>query len=157
MGIFDIILFIILAAAMVMGFIKGFCAQLGSIAGVVIGIIMCRLFGDNVQRLLFGGESGMGYTIAAYAILFIVVYLLCFLVARLFSSTLSALHLGIINRVAGAVFSLIVAAVIISIAINVYLVIEPSDKGFFMDRNKPWRPTITMVAPNLLGYIATGK
>ncbi len=154
MQVFDIILFIILAAAVVLGFIKGFCAQLGAISGVVIGIIMCRMFGDSFQRLIFGAESGMGYTIAAYAILFIVVYLLCFLVARLFSSTLSALHLGIINRVAGAVFSLIIWVVVISIGINVYLVIEPKDKGFFMNRNKPWRPTITMVAPNLLGYLA---
>ncbi|MBD5183197.1 MAG: CvpA family protein [Bacteroidales bacterium] len=153
MSIFDIILLVILLAAAVMGCIKGFCAQIGSIAGVVIGIIMCRIFGDNVKVLLFGPQSGMGYTIAAYAILFVVVYLLCFIVARLFSSTLSALHLGIINRVAGGVFSVLVWAIILSIVINIYLVIEPGDKGFFLNKNKPWRPTVTMLAPNLLGYL----
>lgn len=153
MSTFDIILFIILGAAVVMGFIKGFFSQIGSITGVVAGIISCRLFGERVRHLIFGAEDGMGYTIAAYAILFIAVYLLFFLVARLFSHTLSALHLGIINRVAGALFSFLVGVVIISIAINVYLAIQPADTGFFMNKAKPWRHTITMVAPNLLGYI----
>lgn len=154
MSTFDIILIVVLAAAAILGFIKGFFAQIGSIAGVVLGIILCRLFGESVRALLFGDDTGMGYTIAAYAILFVAVYLLCFIVARLFSTTLSALHLGIINRVAGAVFAVFTWAVIISVATNLYLVVEPKDEGFFMNRNKPWRPAITQLAPNLMGYIA---
>ncbi|MCH5222170.1 MAG: CvpA family protein [Muribaculaceae bacterium] len=155
MSITDIIILVVLALALVMGFKKGFLKQLGTVAGLVIAILVCRFYGDVVVGMLVDAEAKRFalYRVLVYILLFIVVFICVGLVAGLLANALSALHVRIVDRIAGAVFGVLTWAFFMSIAINVYLMVSPDHKGHFMNHEKPWRPFITQMAPKVLGYV----
>ena len=57
----DIIILVVLGAALIYGLIRGFIKQIASLGGIILGIVACRLFADNVgtlvQRLMPGTFS----------------------------------------------------------------------------------------------------
>ena len=52
MSAIDILIIIVIAIAAVYGVRKGMISQLGSIVGIVAGIVVCRLFGETLLPLL---------------------------------------------------------------------------------------------------------
>ena len=89
-----------------------------------------------------------------YAVLFVIVFLSCNLLARLLSSILKAVKLGMLDRAGGAVMRTFLWLLFTSLAINIYLGICPSDKARFNRADKPWRNITVQIAPKLLGYLA---
>lgn len=151
----DIILLFITLVALFTGAMKGFTQQLGTLAGLVLGILACRVFGPDVAAWFTGMSSSHPtlMTAAAYFCLFVAVFLGAALVARMIYAILKAVKLGFVNRVAGALFRAALWLIVTSLLINVYLGFEPAQKAAFQNPAKPWRHAVVQLAPKVLGYL----
>ncbi|MCM1355906.1 MAG: CvpA family protein [Staphylococcus sp.] len=129
--IFLILIFIVSAA---LGFRKGIITQLGSVAAIVVAIIACRMFGQSVGELLFGSHpewegsslTRYGVSIVSNCIVYIVVYYAVIIISRLLHTVTHAILLGPLDHIAGAAFSVAKYALVVSLALNLYIVCVPS-------------------------------
>ena len=153
----DFIILGIIIAALIVGAYKGFVNQIGTITGLILGVLGCRFFGDAVADKIItaGAEHETLYRAAVYALLFIAIFLCIRFVASLFGKALSALHVRIVDRLGGAIFCAAAWLLAMSVAVNVYLFISPGDRSHFNTPQKPWRKAVVEFAPELLGFITT--
>ncbi|MDE6085781.1 MAG: CvpA family protein [Muribaculaceae bacterium] len=128
----DIIIIVVFFGAVIYGYWKGVIVQLGSLAGILLGILACRLFGPWLTEVL-GGATGssdaidMGYIngIIANVILFILGFLCAKLVARLVKTVTTAVKLSIVDKLLGVIFCLFEWFLVLSILLNVWQVLRP--------------------------------
>ena len=155
MTFIDFILLAIIAVALITGWMRGLVHQIGTVAGIILGIIVCRIFGGDVTAYFVDRSSEHADIARAcvYAVLFVAVFLGCNLIARLISSILKAVKLKIFDRAAGAVMRTFLWLLFTSLAINIYLSVCPADRARFNRPDKPWRTVAVELAPKLLGYI----
>lgn len=127
----EIILLVIVGAAGLWGYWKGFIQQLGSVGAVVAGVVVCRLFGPTVIGIVepTGGTSDVvahvGTIALVYAILYIVAYYAVVLAARLLKLAVKAVFLGPLDRMGGALFNIAKVLIMVSLLLNVYVGINP--------------------------------
>jgi uncharacterized membrane protein required for colicin V production len=153
MTLLDIVILVLVVGGGFFGWHRRFTGQLGSIAGLLLGMILCRMFApsiiehfnqpdDTVQTrllhtvltyLLIGAGSYLGVRVAIYMV----------------RSMLRALHLGIIDRVAGAVFSVFQWLLGLSVVLNVWLAVFP-DSDLRTDNQGAVDAVLTL-APTVFG------
>ena len=157
MDIIDIIILGVGVLAAVYGAVRGFVHQAGTIAAVVCAILVCRFFGSRVADVAVtaGAQYEGVWRMLVYILLFVVVYAGVRLVASFFTAALQKLHVRVLDRIAGAVFSLGVWMLVLSLLLNVYLAVAPADRAKFSVGDKPWRGATVQLAPKVLGYITT--
>ena len=149
----DILILVVIGAAVILGFIRGAVGQLAMIVGIVAGIVAARLFGGRVGLFFAGGEAPDGLDYAAgYAVVFVVAYLLGWVVVKVFRKAVHGAHLGIFDRVAGAVLKGAVWALVLSLALNIYLLVKGNSHELDHPK-KPWRAMIVRFAPATLGFL----
>jgi len=154
MAAFDILILAIIAVGGAIGFSRGLLAQVGQIAAVVVGVILCRLFGQTVSEFFAGGSDVSAYNyVSGYAIVFLLGYGITWLVARMLRQTVRAVKLGILDRIGGAAFKVAQWGLILSLALNVVLLITGDEKGL-RQPDKPWRAAAVDFAPAVLGYLS---
>lgn len=132
MSAIDIIIIVVFFGAVIYGYWKGIIVQLGSLAGILLGILACRLFGPWLTGVL-GGTTGdsatidMGYIngIIANVILFILGFICAKLVARLIKTVTTAVKLSIVDKLLGVIFCLFEWFLVLSILLNVWQVLRP--------------------------------
>ena len=103
----DIILFLPFVWAIYRGWVKGLILQLATLAALVIGIWGARILTDYlvpVLKLKYAVTSEYTH-ITVYAICLIVLFALVYFVGWLLTKFVKAVALGIPNRLAGVVFS----------------------------------------------------
>ena len=129
----DIAIIIIFIASAVMGFRKGLIGQIGSVAAVIIGILACRMFGPPATEMIMpAGDEEVNSmprycaTILAYAGVYIVAYYAVIIVAKMLKTVTHTLLLGPLDRIGGAVVSVIKWFMAVSVALNLYMAIFPS-------------------------------
>ena len=130
----DIIIILIFIAATCLGYRKGIITQLGSFVAIIIAIIACRTFGQQVEDLIMEANHDWQTTaiprytvsIAANCAIYLITYYLVVFIARLLRTVTHAVFLGPIDRIAGAAFSLAKYFLVVSLLINVYIAIFPS-------------------------------
>lgn len=135
-----VILAIVLIAAALVGWHKGAIRQVGSIAAVVIALIVCRMWGDRVVPLVGGwlgaddpsqgSWSDYSATVLGYAGLFMLVWLLVWLLTRMLHQAIKIAHLGILDKAGGALFLMGKWALVGSIVLNLLKVVEPGGAVF---------------------------
>lgn len=129
MAALDILILLIFAVSIIYGLRRGFITQLGSVGGVIVGIIACRLFSGHVTHLFAGSDPDANdiYVSGVFAsvLLFIVGYISARLVARLIKSVSNTLHLTVFDRIAGALFSLFEWFLIFSLLLNIWQAFRP--------------------------------
>lgn len=152
MTTFEIFLIIFAAIAIVWGAIVGLIRQLGSIAGIVLGILACRLFGQDAAYWLASmAESGSSralLTVLAYVVVFLVAYLCAWAVARLVKVAAKKMQLGVLDRLCGAVFKLFLFMFCLSLAMNLWAAIAPD-----LSPTGKWAHRVEKVAPRILGSV----
>lgn len=150
----DILILIILIVAGAMGFAKGIISQAGQIVAVIAGIISARLLGQTVTDF-FAGDGGATAidTVGGYGVAFLVAYGVAWLIFRMARGIFHAVHLGIIDRLAGAAFKILQWALMLSLAVNFYLLVSGDDTRLH-DESKPWRGAVVKIAPVTLGYLS---
>ena len=158
----DILILVFCGVGLVMGLYKGFISQLGSIAAIVLGIVACRLWGDAATGVVAGwlgvsdeysAWSCHSASILGNVILFLVVYILTLLVARVLHRVSHALMLGPLDHVAGAVLGIFKWVFLLSVLVNLWLVLSPgsdivTSSTLAGGRLAAW---ITDFAPAILG------
>lgn len=150
----DVIILVLLVVGGSIGFARGIVSQIGQIVAVVAGIICARMFGGEVAAW-FGGADGPTTleSVCGYGLAFVGAYFLVWLVARMLRGAFHAVKLGIIDRLAGALFKIAQWALVLSLCLNVYLLVSGDDDRLHQP-DKPWRQAMVDFAPAVLGYLS---
>ncbi len=162
MNVTDIILVVILIAAAVRGFIKGFFVEFASVAALVLGIWGAIEFSGMVREWLAGSMNWKPESIrlVAFILVFVVVVVIVHLLAGLVEKFVKAIALGIFSRLAGAIFGALKAAFILSILMLIVTRIEDYRITIVPESVKKesrlYRP-IEKFAPNVLPFLKSGK
>lgn len=107
----DIVILVFLAIAALSGLKVGIIKVLFTVVGVIAGVILAGRFSDSLAGVLaFIDNPGWAKT-AAFAIILIAVLIIAGALAALLSSVISAVLLGWVNRLGGAVLGIVVSAI----------------------------------------------
>lgn len=159
MSTIDIVIIAVIVIAAIYGYYKGIFAQMGALAGIIGGVICCRIFGDDLATFFnnhFADSTATPATtmflnnVVAHVVIFVVAYFGARLLASLLSATLKKIKLGILNRIAGAVFAPVQWLVILSIILNIWIAIFPNSK-IVKSPTGIADETIINLAPDILG------
>lgn len=129
MTVLDIVIIVVFLASAIYGLKKGIVVQVGAIAGVVFGIIACRVFGDPVAEYLKtilpleGASPELAHyvvSVIAYVTLFVFGYVLIRIIASMIKKVAHAAFMGTIDRILGALFSIFQWMLIMSLVLNVW-------------------------------------
>lgn len=136
-GVFDAALIFLIAAFTVYGFLKGIIIMIGELIGYLVGVYIAgnyfMQFYEWTQSMYLGHEN-IGRVLSFLILLFIVRKIVVFLVMIIdrFIDILSIIpFVGLINRLAGAIFGFLTASIFFGVLI--YLASRYS-LGFFADK-----------------------
>lgn len=155
----DIVVMAVVIVAAIYGYYKGILSQMGALAGIIGGVICCRLFGDDLAVFLnnhFADSTETRATtlflnnVVAHVFIFVAAYFGTRFLASLMSATLKKIKLGIINRIAGAVFAPVYWLVILSIVLNIWIALFPTTK-LVKSSNGVATEVVVNLAPDILG------
>ena len=108
----DIIILVIVGAAAFLGLRFGIIKAALSLAGMIVGVILAgRYYVPLAQQLTFIPQSGVANTVA-FAIILIGVVVIAVVLAALLKWFASLVMLGWVNHLGGAVFGLVLAAIL---------------------------------------------
>jgi membrane protein required for colicin V production len=162
MNVLDIILLILIIAAAISGFSKGFFVELASVLSIILGVWAAIAFSGIVQRWLskMVDWSPTSIKLVAFIIIFIMVVIVVHLIANLFEKGIRAIALGIFSRLAGAVLGAIKGAFILSILILLITKIEYFTTTIIPSETKKESKLYTPIerfAPNIIPYLKNYK
>ena len=130
MEIIDIVILLLVAVGVIQGLMKGAIRQLASIIGLIAGLLLARaLFGLVAERL--APVLNTSITIAqiiSFVLIWVAVPLGCSLIASVLTKAFNAIHLGWLNRLAGAVVGALKALLLLGLAIHVLEYIDPKSE-----------------------------
>ena len=107
----DIVILVLLVIGAISGLKVGIIKVLFTVIGVIVGVILAGRFSDSLAGVLtFIDNPGWAKT-AAFAIILIAVLVIAGALAALLSSVISAVLLGWVNRLGGAVLGIVVGAI----------------------------------------------
>ena len=111
----DIIILLPLLIGLVRGLMKGLVIEIASIVAIVLGYIGSRLWGAMFAAWLIKQFSWPETVcmVVAYALLFIGISLLLYILARALSKLFQKVSLGWLNRLLGGVFGTLKWAIIV--------------------------------------------
>lgn len=121
MQLIDYILLILLLVAFVRGMINGLLKEIASLLAIVLGIVVARLFNDEVSAYLtkWFDISQIVASICSFTIIFLIVAIGLHCTAHLLKKFLSLLSLNWLNRIAGGLFGTFKIALILSLVLNI--------------------------------------
>ena len=120
MNIIDILILIPILYGLIRGLIKGLVHELTSLVALVLGVVGARMWAPTLKVQLLE-MIDMDPTVAqviSYCLVFFAIALSLNLLGRLVSKLLSAVSLGGVNKLLGAVFGAVKLALIVSVVIN---------------------------------------
>jgi membrane protein required for colicin V production len=121
MNILDVILIILLLISAVSGFASGLIKSVFSFAGVIAGVALAGRFYISLAGLLSFISNTAAANIVAFAILFIAVMIVASILGLIFTKLVSAIMLGWLNRLGGAVFGVFMGAVFLAAVLAVWV------------------------------------
>lgn len=126
-----LIIFAVIALyAVITGFMKGLLSQIGQIAGLIIGVLASRALTPGLLLMLSADAdtepASMFTTVLCYILVYLAAYFSVVLVARLLKLVVKVVCLGIIDRLAGAVFKLLKWLLVMSLAYNLLVTAYPA-------------------------------
>ncbi len=147
---FNMFLILLAVVAGALGFRAGIIRQVGSIAGIVAGVIACRMFGPAVvdwcKSIAAEDSSDVMLTVISYAGIFIVAYFALLMCGSMMRSLISSMHLSIVDRVAGAAFKIVLWGFGLSIILNVWCAFLPHQAP-----EGKWVQRVEAIAPVVMG------
>lgn len=157
MSAIDILIILIFVVSIIYGLKRGFISQLGSVGGVLVGIVACRLFSESLASMFAGDnpDANDQYVSGVFAsvLLFIVGFIAARLVASLVKTVAKTLKLTVVDRVGGAIFSLFGWFLIFSLLLNIWQAFRPDidiTKGSSIADGRAAKAVVDF-APKVLG------
>ena len=120
MNYFDIITAIILVIALVLGFKNGLIIELASVLALVLGLLGAIKFSAFVATFLGQYMNTQYIGLIAFVLTFVLIVIGIYLLAKAIDQMVSALTFSFLNRLFGALFSLLKYAFIISVLLAVF-------------------------------------
>jgi membrane protein required for colicin V production len=155
---FDWIVVLIVGIAAAFGLMRGFIAEVASLAAWVAGFIAVRLF-YTPARAIFETASGSELIAAAAAVMgpFLIAVLLVKLIGSFLSNSAKGSVIGPVDRLLGLGFGLVkgfLAASLIFLLITLGIKIVPGDdsRPDWLARAKT-TPTLALVASAMVSYV----
>lgn len=160
MNYFDIVILVVLLFFFIRGIIKGFIIELASVLALIIGIWGALKFsgytGAKLTELFDLSTQWLG--LIAFAVTFIIIVVAVHFVAIITDKLFSAIALGWLVKILGAVLGLIKGLIIVSIVlvfmntVNERVEFLPPDK---VEASKLYRP-VAKIAPAIFPLIVKG-
>jgi len=129
MSTLDIILAIFLLYFAFKGFTNGFIISIATLAGLILGFYAASHFSEFTANWLqqdMGLKSG-NIRLIAYVVTFVIVIVLIFLLGKFLTGVVKTVGLGIVNRLAGALFGIAKGLLIASFLILLFARIDPKE------------------------------
>ena len=161
MNYIDIIIGILLVLAAIRGFRKGFIIEVASLAALILGIwgaIKFSYITENFLKDNFTFNTDHLYLISFVITLFLIV-ILVHIAGKAVTKFIEAAMLGFINRIAGMAFGVLRSALILSIILIVFEVVDNNMKIISQEtksESKLYQP-VRNFAPSLLPFFNIGK
>jgi membrane protein required for colicin V production len=109
----DLIVIVVLAGSIILGFIQGFIMMFFSLLGTVIGILLASNVYTQVGNLFkFMPNTGTA-NILAFVLILVIVFIVAIIIGSTLKALLSAVHLGCIDKAAGGLLGLIVGVLLV--------------------------------------------
>lgn len=126
MNYIDIIIIIILALAMVRGFINGFVKEVASLAALILGIWGAIKFSSFTAAKLYDyfDMTGKYVGIISFIITFLIIVIVIHFIGMLVDKLMEAVALGFVNRLLGIGFGLLKSVLIMSVVLVVLNAID---------------------------------
>ncbi len=134
----DIVVVAVALIAIVKGFNRGLILQLGSLLAIIVAIVCCRLFSTAVADF-FNGLSSAGdespgshlylNTVIAYILVFVIAYFLAKSVSFFLKKLVHGVHLGIFDRLGGALINAFKWLLALSLAFNLWCAVFPDSEA----------------------------
>lgn len=129
MGALDILILVLVAAALILGWRKGLVARLGRVAGVLAGVVCTRLWAPDLAEWLSdpadSADSSLLTSVVSYVVVFIVVFLIVTLLCSGLRGLLRLARISVIDRLGGALFLLLEYMLILSLLLNLWVAVFP--------------------------------
>jgi len=122
MNYIDLVLGIFLIIAAIQGFRKGFIIELASLAALILGIWGGIKFSDFTAGFItkHTGYHSQYLGTIAFILTFIVIVILIHMMGKMLDTVVKAVFLGFLNRLAGIIFGVLKAAVMMSILLLLF-------------------------------------
>lgn len=117
MGFIDIFLGVLLAYGIFKGIKNGLIVEFASLISFILGIYIAVKFSSVVGGFI--GESKSA-KVLAFVLTFILVVIGIHLLAKVFSKIASAMFLGLINRIGGAILGGLKTALILGVILSLF-------------------------------------
>lgn len=132
MSVIDIVLGVLLVFGFVRGLMKGLFVEIASLLALVVGIYGAIHFSNYAAELLATKvEWEEQYiNLTAFAITFFIIVFVIGLAGKALTKLANFAALGLINKIAGAIFGLLKIALILSVILTV---IDRMESNVFMD------------------------
>jgi membrane protein required for colicin V production len=152
MNLLDLGIIILLALITLRGYFRGLFQELAVLVGVVGGVfVAAHLHSPLAERLKGLVENPMWARIAAFALIFLVVYWLTRLVAYVLQRLLFHLYLDFLDRVLGAFFALVKGVLILGFTLMLLGHLMPKNTPLIKEsRTAPW---LLSVSKQTLAYL----
>lgn len=157
MNWFDLVIVILILITLIKGFFSGFVMQVATLAGIILGAIFAGKLAEIIAPELIELVEGSSHIIGplSYIIAFVAILVGLFFIGKLLESFIDALQMGMLNRLAGALFCSVKWIIIFSIVLN--LIVEfDQDKRIIKEevRNESYTyPYIAKVAQTVIPYL----
>ena len=158
MSTLDIILAIFLLYFAIRGFSQGFIISIATLVGLIFGFWAASHFSEFTANWLqndMGLKSG-NIKLIAYIVTFVIVVVLIFLLGRFMTGVVKTVGLGIVNRLAGALFGIAKGLLIVSFLFLLFTRIDPHESLFTAAQKKGsvlYKPVST-VAPAVIPLLS---
>lgn len=114
----DWVLLVLLAAAAVRGFFRGFVVEIASLVAIIVGIWAASRYNARVAAWI-GMDTQ--HEVISFLAIFIGVLILVQLLAKVITKAMELAMLGLPNKVAGTFFGAVRAAFVLSVALNILM------------------------------------
>ncbi len=155
MNYFDIIVGLLLVFALFKGFKNGLVTELASLAALILGLLGAIFFSDVTEQYLSQHLNSSHIGLISFFVTFILIVIIVHFIAKLVNKLLEAVALGFINRILGALFSVLKYAFVISVFIAIINGID-KDSNIISEKLKKdsvlYDP-VSGLAPQLFPYL----
>jgi len=122
MNYIDIVLVLLLVFSAISGFRKGLIVELASLAALILGIWGAIEFSDVTSNFLVENFhlKSEHLNVISFIVTFVVIVILVHIVGSVVNKMVETVMLGFLNKLAGMVFGIVRAALILSIVLVVF-------------------------------------
>ena len=155
MNILDIIIIAAVIFFLIRGIFRGIVREIGSLAGVVLGIWLANAYHPQVGVFLKGFiPPGKYLPLIAFALIFLVVLVLSNLLGWLFKKLFQKIFLGWVDRILGACLALLKGIFLSYLIIVLVTFLAPQDSSLVTQSRLA--PVIITSYQTMIGLIPPG-